>query len=294
MPTPTVRRLQLGNELRRVRETAGVTPARAALVIDCNVSKISRLELGQSGIAIGDLKLLLESYGDDPAHIQWMMELARNNRERGRWSGYRAAFPEWFRTYVDLERDAEDIRWTEAEIVPGLLQTENYMRALFANTRSLGGPPEPDNAVRARLERQQILDRADRPTLSFVISESCLRRVFGNRAIMIEQLEHLAELSRWPRILLQVLHFDAESNPGLIARGFTLLRIPAPGTSSPLVFVYCETMDDAYYVDNKDSVRIHETLWGALQAAALGPTESRSMLLELAKQLKQRLRHDPP
>ncbi len=288
MPTPTVRRLQLGNELRRVREAAGKTPAEAARLLGSNASKISRLELGQSGIAIGDVKLLLEFYGDEPAHIEWMMNLARNNRERGRWTGYRAAFPEWFRTYVDLERDAEDIRWTEIELVPGLLQTENYTRALHADAQPFGAAPGVDSLVRALLERQEVLDRADPPTVNFIMSESCVRRFVGGRAIMIEQLEHLAELSMRPRIQLQVLPFDTDprDNAGLPIYRFTLLRIPAPGVSSSLVLVYIEDMDDARYIDDKRSVRIYEALWGRMQAAALGPAETLTMLEGLIKQLK--------
>lgn len=286
MATPTVRRLQLGNELRRLREAATMTPAEASRVLGCNVTKISRLELGQSGIAIGDVKMLLESYGDDPEHVQWMMELARNNRERGRWTGYRAAFPGWFRVYVDLERDAEDIRWTELELVPGMLQTEAYMRAQFGAALPFGGPADVDGAVQARLERQQILHRDDPPMLSFVLSEACVRRMVGGRTVMVEQLEHLAELAARPRVQLQIRPFDAQSTVGAVFR-FATLRIPSPGNAPSLEFVYCEDFDDARYLDDKQTVREYDALWGAMQAAALGPVETRSRLRALARQLRE-------
>jgi len=287
MATPTVRRLQLGNELRRLREDVGCTPAEAAKVLGCNVTKISRLELGQSGIAIGDVKMLLESYGDDPEHVQWMMDLARNNRERGRWAGHRAALPEWFRVYVDLERDAEDIRQTEVEVVPGLLQTEAYIRAMFDAALPFGGPTDVEGAVRARLERQQVLDGDDPPTLSCILSESCVRRMVGNRAVMAEQLDHLADMAGRPRVQIQLRPFDGEFPSGVIAHRFTMVRIPAPGSAPPLSFVYCEDFDDARYVDDKRIVRSYDALWGTLQAAALGPAETRSRLRELARQLTE-------
>lgn len=293
MATPTVRRRQLGNELRRVREAAGRTPTEASKIIDCDVTKISRLELGQSGIAIGDLKMLLEFYEDDPEHIEWMIALSRNNRERGRWTGYRAAFPEWFRIYVDLERDAEDIRWTEVELVPGILQTEAYMRALFVSATPFSGAADDvDEAVAARLERQEILDSDNPPMTSFILSEACVRRMIGGRQVMAEQLEHLAEVAARPRVQLQVRPFDAQSTAGYAYR-FTTLRIPAPGNAPSLEFVYCEDLDDARYVDDKQTVRAYDALWSAMQAAALGPVETRRMLRAVAQELREGPPDDP-
>jgi transcriptional regulator with XRE-family HTH domain len=129
MSTPTVRKLQLGHELRRLREAARLTPTDAARAMNCTTAKISRLESGENAISLGDLKLLLELYGDDPEHSKWMVELSKDNRRRRRWTGHWAAVPEWFRTFVDLERDAEDIRIVASEVIPGPLRTEAYMRA---------------------------------------------------------------------------------------------------------------------------------------------------------------------
>lgn len=294
MATPTVRRLQLGNELRRLREAAGTTPAEAARVLGCNVTKISRIELGQSGIAIGDVKMLLESYGDDdPEHVQRMMELARGNRERGRWAGHRSALPEWFRIYVDLERDAEDIRLTGSEVVPGLLQSEAYIRALFEPAVPYGGLVDIEGAVAARQERQELLHRADPPTLSCVISESCVRRVVGGREVMADQLEHLVEVAGFPRVQLQLRPFEGEATTIGAGDRFTMLRIPVPGDGPPLSFVYCEDFDGARYVDDKAPLRAYESLWGALQAAALGPAETRSRLRQIAKQYREGPPDDP-
>jgi transcriptional regulator with XRE-family HTH domain len=285
MATPTVRRLQLGNELRRLRERAGHTPAQAAQVLHCNVTKISRLELGQSGIAIGDVKLLLESYGDDPEHIAWMMELARNNRERGRWSGYRAVVPDWFRVYLDLERDAVDVRITEVELVPGLLQTEDYIRGLFAEQIEPGMPADVDSAVKMRQERQELLTRSGGPTFSFVLSESCVRRMFGGREVMAEQLEHIADLADNPNVRIQLRPFDTVETIGIVDT-FSILRIPSIRDEPPLTFVYCEDYDEARYIDDNSTVHRYEVLWGALQASALGPLETARRLRAMAREYR--------
>lgn len=292
MATMTVRKLQLGIELRRLREAAGRTPAQAARELDCVTAKISRIELGQSGVSMGDLRLLLEFYDTDPEQVAWMVELSRDNRRRGRWTGDRAVFPHWFRTFFDLEADAEDVRIVGSEVVTGLFQTEGYMRALFETGGNvLDGPVDVDSAVRSRQERQAILDKDDPPTVSLIMSESCVRRMIGGPAVMAAQLAHLAELATRPRIQLQIWPFDSETL--WMSANFTLLRIPAVRAGTSFTFAYCEDLDDARYVDDPDAIRLYETVWGTLQAAALGPRDTRSILLQLAKQFTEGKQHDP-
>ncbi|MFR9730807.1 helix-turn-helix domain-containing protein [Saccharopolyspora sp. MS10] len=285
MATPTVRRLQLGNELRHARQKAGFEQHEAAKELDCvSSSKISRLELGQGGITKGDLKLLLEFYGVDPADMQWMFELARTRSTRGRWTGYRAVFPEWFRMYVDLETDAESIRHAQTEIIPGILQTEGYIRALHdAPVRTDG--ESSDESVLARQERQKSVSReANPPTLAFVLSESCLRRQVGTNAVMHDQLRYLEEIASRPNVDLQVMPFQAATPVGGISYDFTLLQIPSSDISSALEFVYVESFDDARYLDDKDAVAAYTRQWNRLSAAALGPSESLELIRSVGKQ----------
>ncbi|MGH3587720.1 MAG: helix-turn-helix domain-containing protein [Pseudonocardia sp.] len=285
MTTPTVRKLQLGNELRRLRESAKRTPAEAARELDCAPAKISRLELGQSGVSLGDLRLLLQFYEADAEQVEWLVELSRDNRKRGRWTGHRSVFPQWFRTFVDLERDAEDIKIVETEVVPGLLQTEAYMRVLYEAGTPFGDPVDVDAATRSRLERQEILYRDDPPTVSCVLSESSVRRMVGGRKVMAEQLFHLADLAGRRRVQIQLWPFDGEIPSGTIAQRFMLVRIPTARAAQPFTFAYCEDMDDARYLDDEAAVRMYDAQWGAQQAAALGPADTRSRLRELASQL---------
>jgi transcriptional regulator with XRE-family HTH domain len=281
VPTPTVRRLQLGNELRHAREAAGRTMDEAGVVIERTTSTISRLEHGQTGIRQRDLADLLRSYGADPALIEQLGELARNNSQRGRWSGYRRAYPGWFRMFVDLEEDATSLLHFQVEVVPGLLQTEDYIRTVLSNGVPKIANDQVENAVRARRHRQAVLTKQDAPQVGFVVSESALRRVVGDARIMRDQLEHLAEVALLPSVQLQVLPFDAPSF-GASMFGFILVRIPAPGAAGPLDFVYLEDYFDARYHDDKGDVEAYTALWNRLQAAALGPVESRTFVLEVA------------
>ncbi len=283
MPTPTVRRLQLGNELRHAREAAGATMEDAAVVIERTSSTISRLEHGQTGVRQRDLADLLRSYGADAAVIEQLGELARNNSQRGRWSGYRRAYPGWFRMFVDLEEDATSLLHFGVEVVPGLLQTEDYIRTVLS-TAANTTDDQVENAVQARLQRQAVLTKPDAPRAGFVVSESALRRVVGDTKIMRAQLEHLAEVALRPNVQLQVLPFDAPSF-GALMFGFILVRIPAPGSAGPLDFVYLEDYIDARYLDEKDDVEAYTALWDRVQAAALGPVESRAFVLEVAGSL---------
>lgn len=286
MPTtPTVRRLVLSNELSRLRAAANISAERAAQHIGCRVTKISRIELAQNNIQVGDVKMLAELYGDDAGHIEIMLDLARGQNQRGRWNGHRSVYPEWFRMFVDLERDANAVRSVQVEVIPGLLQTERYIRALHAGGQPVGENGEADHCVAARVERQELFTRSGPPQVSFILSESCLRRQVGSAEVMLEQLHHLIEMARLPTVGVQVLPFDTQTDAGRIAYRFTLLTIPAPRITAPLEFAYVEAHDDARYLDDKKAVAAYLNLWGRLQAAALDPADSLDFIRTAAGQL---------
>lgn len=144
--------------------------------------------------------------------------------------------------------------------------------------------------MRARQERQQLLDRDDVPTLSCILSESCVRRTVGGRAVLAEQLRYLVTIGGRRRVQLQLHPFDGEMIEDI--KRFTMPRVRTTG-GGPLPFAYCEDPDDSRYIDDPRPPRIYESLWGALQAAALGPGETRSRLRELAGQLTEGPKDDP-
>lgn len=278
MEGPTIQRRRLGLALKRARELAGKTQEEAGAVIDAAGSKVSRIELGQSGLRQTDLSVLLDYYGINGEEAQGLKQLARAGRQRGRWSIYRHAIPAHFRQYVDLEGDATEIRWYQLEIIPGLLQTQGYSRALL----SLGFTgDELERQVALRLERQAILERQDGPDAAFILSESAVRRKVGNAATVRDQLQHLVEMSKWPNVTLQVLSFDTETlvEP---AHGFITLRFGYPGTD----VIYTEGFTTAGYLDHPDEVQAYTRLWNQLQAAALGPAESVRLIESLLNREK--------
>jgi transcriptional regulator with XRE-family HTH domain len=283
MTTPTIQRRRLGNALKRAREQAGKTQDEAAEVIDAAASKISRLELGQSGVRLTDLNLLLDFYKMGEEQAELMRDLARAGRQRGRWSSYRDVIPDWFRTYVDLEADASEIRWYQPEVIPGVLQNESYIRAIHATGRPRSTDAEVDRQIQVRVERQTILAMQD-TSLHFILSESALRRTVGDSAVMRDQLAYLAEVAEQPNVELQVLPFDAQTFE-VASYGFTIMRFGHDAASD---VVYLEDYTDATYLDRPDAVHAYTGLWNRLQAAAMGQVESRNLILHMAGEKRAR------
>ncbi|MEW2380685.1 helix-turn-helix transcriptional regulator [Micromonospora sp. NPDC047707] len=283
MVNPTIQRRRLGLALKRAREEAGKTQDDAAAVIDAAASKVSRLELGQSGIKLTDLNVLLDLYGVVGEEAETLRELARAGRQRGRWSTYRNAVPDWFRQYLDLEGDASEIRWYQPEVVPGILQIEPYIRAMNATAHPRPTAEDADRQVAVRLERQAILREQDGPDLSFILSESALRRSIGDGATMQSQLLHLADVGEQPNVSLQVFPFDAQTYE-TASFNFIILRF---GDDAASDVIYVETFTDADYLDRPDAVRAYTRLWDRLRAAALGPVESRKLILRMVDDIER-------
>lgn len=283
MDNPTIQRRRLGNALKRAREQAGRMQDEAAQTIDAAGSKISRIELGQSGLRLTDLNILLDFYAVPEDERESMRELARAGRQRGRWSGFRNSIPDWFRQYVDLEADATALRWYQNEVVPGILQTDAYIRAVLTDVDPAAGDHEVNQRVEVRLQRQSILDRADAPELSFILSESALRRAVGGAVTMRDQLHHLVKIGSRRNVSIQVLPFDAESYT-FAAYSFTIMRF-GPDSGSDVIYV--ESYTDADYFDRPDAVRAYTRLWERLQAAASGPVESLRLMTRVADQIEE-------
>jgi transcriptional regulator with XRE-family HTH domain len=284
MATPTTRKKQLGYALRYLRDHAGLNQAEAATHIRKPANRIAEIENGQRNVAYGDLVLLLQLYGvTDDERVAALTELREGTSQRKRWTGYRAVYPEQFRMFVDLEEDASLIRTIHAEVIPGLMQCESYVRALYAD-RAHDDSFTLGDLVAARLARQKIFAKPDAPQLLVVMSESALRRWQGGPEVMKEQLDHLLKMSRWPNVQLQVLPFRASSDRGAwISYRFTLLRVPSPGISGPMELVYIDQVIDTRYLEDKTAVAAHDTLWHQLSAAALSPEDTRTFICDVAR-----------
>jgi len=283
MPTPTWSQLVLGNELKRMRDERHLTLAEAVSpLLDFTANKLSRLERGQSSVRASDVAQLLDRYSAAEGDRVWALETAKHCKQRGRWSGYRSVYAKHFRMAVDLEADATTICQYQVEMVPGLLQSEAYMRALATDSVPRALDDYIEDAIAAKLARQIVLTRNDAPQIHFVLSESALRRMAGSPEVMREQLGHLARLAKLPAVHIQVLPFRARTQPGEVASSFTMFRIESPGKSGPLEFVYLEDVHDGRYLDDHDSIEAYSNVWARLTGAALDPVESRNLLLRLA------------
>lgn len=280
--TKTVPLLMLINELKRLKTESEVGDSQAADHLGCAASKINRIMTFTSKPSVGDAKMLGEAYGASAEMIDVLMDLARNLGKRGDWSGYRAVHHESVRQLVDMERHADRIRQARAEIIPGLLQTGDYVRALSHVPSPLGITKNEDQLVAARLDRQQVLERD--VDVSFVLSESALRRVHGSREVMHEQLVRLIEVAQLPNVQLQVLPFANLNQTKCAWLSFALIHVPAYGLAAPLNYVHMELFNDARYIDELEVVERYERLWGTLQAGALGPVETVEFIGKVAEE----------
>ncbi|MGI8306464.1 Scr1 family TA system antitoxin-like transcriptional regulator [Saccharopolyspora hattusasensis] len=286
----TAKKLLLGREIAHMIDTAGISQTEAAKLIETSQSRINALIGGTGAIALGDLMLLASKLGfTDDGYQEALREMRRDNHKRGFWSaGHNRAYGEEVRLLVDLEKHADQIRWSQVEVIPGLLQCEAYVRAMYADLPEIDGLTF-DERVNARLARQDILDKSEPPSLRFVLSESCLRRLWGDgREVMRQQLDHMIKLSNRENVMIQVMPY--ESAPGRkspIGNNFVLLRVPSPGQAGPLELAYVEGVAEIRYIDDKKALAAHDTAWARLSAAALNFAETRKFLAQVAREFKE-------
>lgn len=272
--TRTVPLEMLLRELNRLKDASKIPDSVSARHLGCSPARVNRLLTGQSKVTPGDARLLGELYGAKVELVAILEDLARNLGQKGNWPSYHAAYVESARFLIDLERRSSRICVFQAEIVHGLLQDDDYVRALGAIPTPFD-PPNVELTVQARRERQSVLTATDHPTkVNFVLAESCLNRVYGDRAVMRGQLERIIEVARLPTVAIQVLPEDSADSPNYAWLSFQTLHVPGPGILPPLDCVYIGQLDDARFIDRPDLVEKYHTTWGHLQSAALGPKDS--------------------
>ncbi|GIE83369.1 transcriptional regulator [Actinoplanes philippinensis] len=248
---PTVLRILLGSQLRKLRESRGITREAAGYEIRASGSKISRMELGRVSFKERDVADLLTMYGvSDSAERDALIGLARQANNPGWWQHFGDVLPNWFQAYLGLEAAASLIRTYEIQFVPGLLQTPDYARAVIMLGHAGASADEINRRVDVRRQRQQILTRSGGPQLWAVIDEAVLRRPIGGVDVMRAQIEALIEASKLPGVRLQIIPFLAG---GHAAAGgpFAILRFPEPELPD---VVYVEQLTSAIYLDKREDV----------------------------------------
>ena len=274
-PGSVVRRMLLGSQLRRLREARGITRAAAGYSIRASESKISRMELGRVSFKTRDVEDLLTLYGiTDEAERQSLLSLAREANVAGWWHSYSDVLPNWFPTYVGLEGAATLLRAYEVQFVHGLLQTEEYARAVVRRGMKGASVDDVERRVALRLERQKYLFSDNAPEFHIVLDEAALRRPYGDREVMRGQLQHLIEISERPNVRLQAMPFSFGGHSGE-SGAFTILSFPESDLSD---VVYLEQLTSALYLDKREDVAQYEQALKELQQDSPGPDESRDLL----------------
>jgi transcriptional regulator with XRE-family HTH domain len=267
---PTVQRLVLGSQLHQLRESRGITAEQAAEAIRGSHSKISRMEHGRVGFKERDVADLLTLYGvTDSEERAALLNLARQANTPGWWHAYSDILPTWLEPYVGLEAAASVIRTYQIQLIPGLLQTEGYARALIQQG-SAATEEQVARRIELRVSRQAILSAPNPPQLWVVVDEGALRRPVGGKEVVRGQLEHLIEMTDHPAVTLQILPFTIGPHSAM-GGPFTILRFAEPDLHD---VVYIEQLTSALYLEKPTEVdsylEVMEQL--CLQAEPVGNT----------------------
>jgi transcriptional regulator with XRE-family HTH domain len=279
--SPTVRRKRLGIELRRLREQASLTCEDVGQRLDCSGTRISRMETGRISVRPGDVRELLEIYGVTGAEADPLVQLAREARQKGWWHTYGQVLPTWFEAYVGLEAATARFRDFQSMVMPGLLQTEDYARAVLRAAPNPGSAEDIDRLVALRMERQAILGQANPPGLWTVLSENIIRVNVGGEAVMRTQLRRLIDVAERSNVTLQVLPFTTAAHVNPISP-FTILEFP--DAADPTV-VYLEHLTGSLFLEHEEETRRYTVVFDHLRAEALGTAPSVDLIARAAAEL---------
>lgn len=278
--SPTVRRRRLASELRRLREAAKLTIEEVGEKLECSASKISRIETGHVGVTPRDARDLLDLYEVAPDQLEALVQLAREARKKGWWHAYNEVFTGAF---VGLESDASSLRAFQALLVPGLLQTEDYTRAVIRSIRPDWTEADVERRVGARTERQRLLSEPDPPNYWAIMDEAVLRRTVGGPDVMTAQLRRLCDIAALPNVTVQVVPFDAGAHSSMEG---PFLILGFPEQADPDV-VYVDTTTGGVYLEEQGDVQRYTLMFDHLRASALSPDDSVHLVSRAAERLSR-------
>ena len=275
--SPTIRRRRLGAELRRHRESAGVTIEVVAEQLECSASKISRIETGHTSATPRDVRDMLRIYGVVGTESDELVQIAREARQKGWWHPYSTVLTG---AYVGLEAAAGSVRAYEQQVVPGLLQTEDYAKAMIRAARPDISVDEVNQRVRVRLGRQSLLSQDDPIDLWVVLDEAVVSRPVGGDAVMRAQLARLVEAADLPNVTLQILPFEVGAHAGMDGT-FSILDFPEPGDPD---VVYAENATGGLFLEKDEELQKYIFIFDHIRAAAMRPEESVALIAKLAEE----------
>jgi transcriptional regulator with XRE-family HTH domain len=283
----TVPRRQLGRYLRELRNRQRLTVKAAAAKLEWSEAKIWRIETGQTSLRSFDVEAICRIYGAPADLTEALMGLAKETKARGWWHAYGDVIPEGFDVYIGLEEAASQLAWYESELVPGLLQTEEYARTLIEADNPGVDDEEISRRVQVRMARQPLIRRATAPLgLQVALNEGILRRPVGGARVMAGQLERLAEVSELANVSLRVVPFSAGLHAGVMSAPFVILRFPlnGDGRESEPATVYVDGFTGALYLDKPHEVERYARAFGGIWDACLDEAASRRLIHRAAEE----------
>jgi len=279
--SPTVLRMILGRQLQALREKASLSYAEAAEVIYSSEWTVRRMEKAEGGLKPLMVKALLIAYGvTDVREIDAFLRLARDASRPGWWHRYGEALPDWFKVAVGLEESASLVRAYEPQVVPGLLQTGAYARAITAASFPGESQEDSERRVALRLARQDLFKRPEPPGYRVVLEETVLRRPIGGADVMREQIGHLIDCAARPNITIQVLPFAAGWHPAMYGM-FNIFRFPDDDMPD---IVYSEALTSATYLNKPEEIARYTESLDRMTAQAATPDQSIIILRQILKE----------
>ena len=276
--SPTVRRRELGALLRTLRADRGLSAEEVTERLLFSPTKLSRIETGHSGASQRDVRDLCELYGiTEPAERARLMNLAREGKQRGWWQDFDLPYA----TFVGLEAEAASISVYQSGAVPGLLQTEDYARAMLQAQVPPFAPQELRQRVDARLTRQALLTGRDRPEYHAIVDEAVLHRQVGGPAVMRAQLQRISQSAQLPGVTLQVIPSEAGAHPAMESI-FTILEFPTPLVSD---IVYVEGLVGNIYLERPAELERYRLVFSHLRTIALTPADSNELIVKISAKL---------
>ena len=275
--TPTVRLRRLAAELRRLRRVADMNREEASAQTGINNATLYRIETARARPQMRTLAALLNLYGVDAEQREYLTILCRDAGKQGWLRPYHSDLPEEYTAYISFEAEAAGVRNYESLFIPGLLQTEEYARAVIRGGLPMAGEPEVEDRVQARMERQAVLTKEAPLKLWAIVDEAALRRVVGGGKVMRAQLAHLADMVKVPNITFQVIPFDAGAHPGMPG-AFVLMDFTDPMDAD---LIYIDSMAGDLFLESNADVSRYSSIFDNLRAVALSPDASVTFVAEL-------------
>ncbi|HEX6341384.1 helix-turn-helix transcriptional regulator [Umezawaea sp.] len=280
--TPTVRLRRLAGELRRLRAASGLSREDVAEATGINDSTLYRIETARTRPQKRTLLTLLKHYDTDEPQREHLVALSKESTEQGWLRGFHSDLPEEYTAYISFEAEALGVSNYESLFIPGLLQTEDYARAVIRGVLPMANTQEVEDRVQARMERRGVLSKEQPLKLWAIVDEAALHRLVGGGQVMHAQLRHLLDVTREPHITLQVIPYSTGAHAGMPG-SFVLMDFADPMDTD---LIYIDSMAGDLFLESEADISRYSTIFDNLRAVALSPDSSVELVAHIAREIE--------